>query len=120
MAVVWSLVASVGGLRQALDQAPDVAAALESEFRELVPQLPPTGVVGYLERYVDADAVEAVRMHYLAQYALVPRIVERGTGPEFLIVARGTEAPGGDFRLEGYFPVANYSSGHRVYRRFVP
>jgi hypothetical protein len=92
-------------------------ARLESEFRVLVTDLPSSGEVGYLERYESGGAIEAVQMHYAAQYALAPRIVVGRTGPEFLIVALGTERPGGDPRLRDYVQVARTAAGHRVFRR---
>ena len=93
---------------------------LEAEFLELVFDLPTSGLVGYLEAHSDAGTDAAVRMYFAAQYALVPRVVVGRVGPEFLIVARGTERPTSDARLDGYHRVASFPSGHRVYRRLVP
>lgn len=95
-------------------------ARLEREFRVLIPDLPSSGDIGYLERYEEGGSVEAVRTHYAAQYALAPRIIVARTGSEFVIVADGTERPGGDPRLRGYFQVARTPAGHRVFRRLTP
>lgn len=92
---------------------------LEAEFGLFARELPPTGEIGYLEAY-DGGSEEAVRVHYAAQYALVPRVVIGRVGPEFLIVARGTAGPDGDPRLDGYFRVATFPSGHRLFRKLVP
>ncbi len=118
--VTWSLLAAGAALRAARALPTDPMAQLESEFRELAIDLPPLGEVGYLERYEDGGAVEAVRTHYAAQYALAPRVIRARTGQEFVVVALGTERPGGDPRLRGYVQVARTSAGHRVFRRFAP
>jgi|CXWL01.1.fsa_nt_gi hypothetical protein len=96
-------------------------ARLEREFRALELELPPLGEIGYLEHYVDGGSEDSVRTHYAAQYALAPRVIAgRITGQAFVIVAAGTERPGGDPRLRGYVPVARTPAGHRVFRRFDP
>jgi hypothetical protein len=118
--LVWCVLAAAGALRDGLTREPDPMAGLDAEFSALVFDLPAHGEIGYLERYENPGADDAVRMHYAAQYALAPRVIVRRVGPEFLIVARGTARPGGDPRLEGYYPVATFPSEHRVYRRFVP
>jgi hypothetical protein len=117
---MWSLLAAGSALRAARALPVDPMGQLESEFLVLVPDLPSAGEVGYLERYEDGGSVEAVRTHYAAQYALAPRIVVGRTGPEYVIVAQGTERPGGDPRLLGYVQVAMTPAGHRVFRRFSP
>ena len=118
--LAWCFLAATAALRDALARDPDPIAGLEAEFRALVFDLPARGVIGYLEGYDAAGTDAAVRMHYAAQYALAPRVVVGRVGPEFLIVARGTPRPGGDPRLDGYYLVATFPNGHRVYRRLVP
>jgi hypothetical protein len=118
--LAWCLLAATSALRDGLARDQDPMTALEAEFVALVFDLPSSGVIGYLERYEGAGSDDAVRMHYAAQYALVPRVVVKRVGPEFLIVARGMARPGGDPRLDGYFPVATFPGDHRVYRRLVP
>jgi len=118
--LAWSLLAAVSTVRDGLTRGPDPIAELEPEFLALVFDLPASGLVGYLEAYSDAGADAAVRMYFAAQYALAPRVVVARVGPEFLIVAQGTERPSGDSRLDGYHQVAAFPSGHRVYRRLVP
>jgi hypothetical protein len=120
LAVVWSLVAAFGALRGARAQPLDPMERLEAEFSKLAKDLPPAGQVGYLERYEDAGAEDAVRAHYAAQYALVPRVVVSRVGHEFMIVAHGMPQPGHDPRLDGYFLVSVTPEDHRVYRRLVP
>ena len=71
LAVVWAIIAAFGAVRGARAQPPDPMAQLEAEFSKLARDLPPAGEVGYLERYEDAGAEDAVRTHYAAQYALV-------------------------------------------------
>lgn len=90
-------------------------AGLEDEFLPFVPFLPPRGEIGYLEKRNGTD--EDVRRYYAAQYALVPRVVLSRTGPEFLIVPKETELPGGDERLAGFVPMRTFPTGHRLFRR---
>ena len=118
--LVWSLLAAISTVQDGLARETDPIAELESEFLALVYDLPASGVVGYLEAYSDAGTDAAIQMYFAAQYALVPRVIVGRVGPEFLIVARGTERPGGDPRLDGYHLAASFPSGHRVYRRLVP
>ena len=92
----------------------------QAEFVQLATHLPPRGEVGFLERYENAGAEDAVRAHYAAQYALVPRVLLSRVGLEFMIVAQGTTRPGGDPRLDGYFLVSATPEDHRVYRRLLP
>jgi hypothetical protein len=120
LGVAWSLLTAGAALRAARALPADPMARLEREFRVLVTDLPSTGVIGYLERYEGGGAVDAVQMHYAAQYALAPRIVVARTGSEFVIVASGTERPGGDARLDGYVAVTRTAAGHRVFRRLTP
>ena len=119
-AMLWALVAAGAAVRAALAMPADPMGRLESEFLPLAPYLPPRGEVGYLERFENAGSDEAVRTHYAAQYALVPRVVMPRVGQEFVIVARDTARPGGDSRLDGYFLVTSAPSGHSVYRRLTP
>jgi hypothetical protein len=120
LALAWSLVASASALRTVLPLPPDRMGQLEAEFLELAPRLPPTGEIGYLDRYENAADEAVVQARYAAQYTLAPRVVVARTGPEFLIVAHDTERPGGDSRLNGYFLVTTTSAGHRLFRRLGP
>ena len=116
----WSLLAAFSTVQDGLTREADPIAELEAEFLALTFDLPASGLIGYLEAHADAGTDAAVRMYFAAQYALAPRVVVGRIGPEFLIVARGTERPSGDSRLNGYHQVAAFPSGHRVYRRLVP
>ena len=120
IAMAWALVAACGAVRGARAQPIDPMDRLQAEFVQLAAHLPPSGDVGYLERYEDPGAEDAVRVHYAAQYALVPRVVVSRVGLEFMIVAQGTPQPGHDPRLDGYFLVSATPEDHRVYRRLVP
>ena len=117
--LVWCLLASASSLRTSLARNPDPMGELEAEFRPLAFELPATGEVGYLEQYGGATD-DAVRMYYAAQYALVPRVVVGRIGPEFLIVARGMARPEGEPRLDGYFRIAAFPGGHRLFRKLIP
>lgn len=120
--LLWCMLAAVSSLLTSLARNRDPMGELDAEFRPFALELPPTGEVGYLEAYDGATEEEetAVRMHYAAQYALVPRVVLGRVGPEFLIVARGMAQPEGDPRLDGYFRVASFPSGHRLFRKLIP
>jgi hypothetical protein len=115
--MLWALAAGVAAVFDARERPLDPMPELQRQFAGLARYLPGHGVIGYLQAYENAGDEEAVRMHYAAQYTLVPRVVVTRTDTEFLIVARGTERPGGDPRLDGFYRVATVSGGHRLYRR---
>ncbi len=115
--LLWSLAVAASGLQATLALGRDPMAQLDAEFRVFAPYLPPVGVIGYLEGYVDGGSPEAVRMHYAAQYSLAPRVVVGRIEGEFLIVARGAARPDGDPRLDGFHLVAEFPGGHRLFRR---
>ncbi len=57
-------------------------------------------------------------VYYVAQYTLAPRLVEKRTDLEFLIVARDAMRPGVDERIVGFEPVASVTGGpSRLQRR---
>lgn len=118
VAVAWAVVAALSAASAARRTPVDPMARLEAEFLPLAAALPVRGEIGYLERYENGGAEDAVRTHYAAQYALTPRVVRARTGQEFVVVAAGHDRPGGDPRLRGYAPVASSPAGHRVFRRF--
>ena len=120
LALAWSLVAGASAVRAALLLPAEPMQRLEAEFLELASRLPPTGEIGYLDRYQNAGDDDALRARYAAQYAFAPRVLLSRVGPEFLIVANDAERPGGDARLKGYFLVAATPAGHRLFRRLAP
>ena len=120
VAVLWALVAAGAAVRAALAMPPDPMGELEADFLPLASFLPSRGEVGYLQRFENAGAADALRVYYAAQYALVPRVIVFDVGREFVIAARDSARPGGDARLDGYFLVTQAASGHRVYRRLAP
>ena len=97
--------------------APAPGSNLETEFRTLARSLPSSGPVGFLPYAVDDDRADRVMTYYVAQYALAPRVVERRTDLEFVIVARDALRPGVDERLAGFVPIASSHDGHRLYQR---
>jgi hypothetical protein len=97
----------------------DVVRQLDREFRQLLPHLPRTGVVGYLEPPAGSDVVDEQRSFYAAQFSLAPLVIVRRLEPEFVIVPRG-HAGRDDPRLAGLFLYGTTSTGHRVYRRLAP
>ena len=106
--LAWCLVSVVAALRAAIEREPDRRAALEAELDALAANVPADAVVGYIEprRVEEPSAIQK------AQYALVPRIVSPGPGPEFVIAA-----PGAAFDFAGYQPIAGAPDEHRLYRR---
>ena len=117
--LLWALFSVAAALRNAVMRPPYQIASLEAEFRALVRELPPTAVIGFLEYGVDDASPDHVMVYYVAQYALVPRVVVKRTDVEFLVVARDAVRPGGDERLSGFEVVASSRQGHRLYRRSV-
>jgi hypothetical protein len=118
--LVWSLVSVTAVCRSVRTRPADPVAALEVEFRSLAHALPPSGAVGFLPYAVDDDRPDRVMAYYVAQYTLAPRVVERRTDLEFLIVARDALRAGTDERIAGFEPIASSRDGHRLYRRRVP
>jgi len=114
------LLSDVVALRTAVSRETDPVATLKAEFSELVVDIPARGTIGYLEPWDGSGSVEAQRMYQVARYALAPRAIVLRAGPEFVIVVRGAERAGGDPRLAGYYRVAGFPSGHRVFRRLIP
>lgn len=117
--LTWCVLAAVSALLDARSRARDPVPQLDAVFSSFAPELPLRGQIGFLEPY-DGGSEDLVRTHYVAQYALIPRLVIAQVGPEFLIVSPGTARPGGDRRLDGFYPVAEFPGGHRLYRRLLP
>ena len=115
--VVWALVSVITACRNAVGRGPDPVAAIETEFRTLSRALPPAVPVGFLRYDSDDDRADRVMTYYVAQYALAPRLVEKRTDLEFLLVAPDAVRPGEDARLDGFVPVAASKEGYRVYQR---
>lgn len=86
---------------------------LQAEFASLAPLLPPRGTIGYVGPGAELHDASVLQV---AQYALAPRLIARGLGPEFLIVHR-VAASDDAARLAGYAPLAGDSAAYRVYRR---
>jgi hypothetical protein len=121
--LAWCLATSLSSLHAALVRGRDPLAQLDAEFGALASELPQRGAIGYLAPPGDVITVDDQRLLYAAQYALAPRLMTTRmgpeSGPEFLIVARGTDRAD-DPRLAGYRLVSRTPGGHRVYRRSAP
>lgn len=115
--LLWSLFSVAAGLRSAVMRQPYQVPSLEAEFRALARELPPAAVVGFLEYDIDDASSEHVMVYYVAQYALVPRVLEKRADLEFLIVARDALRAGHDARLSGFELVTSSRQGHRLYRK---
>lgn len=115
--LLWCVIAAVSGLLAAVRQPRDPTADIQAAFLPLQFELPARGQIGYLE---GSGSEDETRTYYVAQYTLVPRVLISRVGPEFLIVPNGAERPGGDERLDGYYPVTQLPGGHRLFRRLVP
>ena len=115
--LAWALLSATAAWRSAAERSSDIVTALEAEFRSWERILPPSGAVGFLEYAIADDRADRVMVYYVAQYALAPRLVEKRTDLEFLIVARDALRAGEDQRLAGFVPVASTREGHRLYQR---
>ena len=115
--LLWAVVSAAATLRTAAMQTTNPVTSLEAQFRALAPALPPSGTIGFLEYGVDDARADHVMVYYAAQYALAPRLVEKRTDLEFLVVARDALRPGVDERLSDFELVTSSSEGHRLYRR---
>jgi hypothetical protein len=119
MVLVWALVSAGASWRQAAMRRANPVTALEAQFRALAPALPPSGAVGFLTYDEDDDRADHLVVYYVAQYTLAPRLIQKRTDLEFLIVARDAMRPDDDDRLDDFVIVASSSQGHRVYQRRV-
>lgn len=115
--VVWAFVSVIAACRNALMRGADPVAALETEFRTLSQALPPSGPVGFLRYEADDDRADRVMTYYVAQYTLAPRVVEKRSDLEFVIVAPDALRSGADDRLAGFVPIATSKQGYSVYQR---
>jgi hypothetical protein len=118
-AIVWALVSVGASWRDALRRPADPIVSLEAEFQALAPALPPSGAVGFLRFHVDDDRADRLRVFYAAQYALAPRLIQKRTDLELLIVVPDALRPGVDDRLADFTVVASSKTGYRVYQRRV-
>jgi hypothetical protein len=117
--LLWAVVSAAATLRNAAMQAANPVTSLEAQFRALALALPPSGAIGFLEYGVDDASSDRVMVYYAAQYALAPRMVEKRTDLEFLVVARDALRPGVDERLTDFELITSSTEGHRLYRRRV-
>jgi len=115
--VVWALVSVIAAARYAIMRGSDPVAALETEFRSLSHALPPSGPVGFLRYDIDDDRADRVMTYYVAQYTFAPRVVEKRTDLEFVIVVPDAVHAGVDDRLAGFMPIATSKEGYSVYQR---
>ena len=115
--VVWALVSVITASRNAIMRGADPVTGLETEFRALSHALPPSGPVGFLRYEADDERADRVMTYYVAQYTLAPRVVEKRSDLEFVIVAPDALRSGVDDRLAGFMPIATSKQGYRVYQR---
>jgi hypothetical protein len=101
----------------------DIVELHDRMYRSLIPWLPVSGRVGYLQP-ADWPSPQAIMRFYLAEYALAPRIVALGTDAEFVIVTPEAMAQGSgerasipDRRLDRFLPVRSFESGIHIFRR---
>lgn len=102
---------------------PDVIELHDRMYRSLIPWLPASGRVGYLQP-ADWPSHQAIQRFYLAEYALAPRLVALGTDADFVIVTPEARTRGGgenaslpDTRLDGFWRVRSFESGIHLFRR---
>ena len=91
---------------------PDIAA-YDRHVAEIVPALPPSGVVGY---WNDQDGSPAEQQeYYLLQYALAPRVVVKSLAQQFIVAtvhSAESRVPGANLEL-----VRDSGTGLKVYRK---
>jgi hypothetical protein len=90
---------------------PDIAA-YDKHVEEIVPTLPPSGVVGYWNDNEGSPAEQ--QEYYLLQYALVPRVIVKSlTQPFVIATVHGAQSrvPGANLEL-----VRDFGTGLKVFR----
>lgn len=93
-------------------------------FAALASSIPSHGRIGYLQPR-DWPSADAVRLFYMAEYALTPRILVLNTSPAYLIVVPDAAVPEAaaetgkvdDSRLAGFVLVRRFEGGVRIFRR---
>lgn len=105
----------------------DDISANERRFAPLRPLLPAHGLVGYLSnpepigatpRDSNAAALHQFRHYLLAQYALAPALLVKGTEPEFVV---GNFDPGTTAAAPaGLLIVRDFGDGLVLFRRAAP
>jgi hypothetical protein len=106
------------------ERAPDFLTREIQRYEPLIPSLPLSGTVGYLQPQ-DWPSNDAILRFYLAEYALAPRVIVPGTAPDFVIVVPealvddldGRAGPSRDSRLAGFMHYARVHNGMRIFRR---
>ncbi len=91
--------------------------AFDKHVVEVLPVLPPSGVVGYWSDLEGNPAAQqtVLQEYYLTQYALVPRVVVRGLGQDVVIThAHSAESrlPGANLEL-----AQDFKDGLKVFRK---
>jgi hypothetical protein len=114
--LIWCAATAFSALATTFSRDSKEETRLEQEFASLAADLPPRGPVGYLDPGEPRPGPELRALH-IAQYALVPRLVSVGSGPDFLVVARVPDVRDLDDRMSGYEPAGPGSAAYRVYRR---
>jgi hypothetical protein len=97
---------------------PDLVGPGLELYRGLVADLPPAGVIGFLES--SDNAVFNTANYYVAQYALAPRIVLNGFDSNVRFVVTGVDPNPTierDPRLDGYELAGVRDRGVRIFRR---
>ena len=91
---------------------PDIAA-YDKHVAEIVPTLPPYGVIGYSN---DNESPQAAQQeYYLLQYALAPRVIVKNLDHPFVIETVHkvqTQPPGANLEL-----VRDFETGLKVFRK---
>jgi hypothetical protein len=91
---------------------PDIGA-YDKHVAEIVPTLPPSGVVGY---WNDQDGTQAEQQeYYLLQYALAPRVVVKSLAQQFVVAtvhSAQSRVPGANLEL-----VRDFETGLKVFRQ---
>jgi hypothetical protein len=113
--LIWCVVTALDAMARAKALQDDGRRQLELELEQLAGDLPPRGIIGYVDARSGDPSME-MALH-VGQFAIAPRLIRAGSGPEWLIVRTEATGPAGDPRLTGYEAVGGAVGSHRIYRR---
>jgi hypothetical protein len=90
--------------------------AVEAMFREAGPFLPPGGQVGYLQEEYSRSRADDYATFFIAQYALVPRVLVEGTRADVVLAVPRPDQGAPDVP-DGFSVERRLASGLAIFRR---
>ena len=113
--LIWCVATALDAMARARSLDDDGRRQLERELEQLADDLPPRGVIGYVDARRGDPSME-LALH-VGQFALAPRLIRPGSGPEWVIVRSDAGGSAVHPQITGYDAVGEAAGSHRIYRR---